>query len=134
MKGSAVRIRASASTPRRDGPKKVPPEHVASAIEHDRAEVVVAGFNWLLLYADLVSPRMTEWAIARMQLAGEQRPGWRLERAQRVRGDSHGLSAAQGGYRHDADCRPRVGGAGIGGGEQRTLLLRGGRRHERSTA
>ena len=54
--------------------RKVPPERVAAAtvgaIERNRAEVVVPRSNRLLLYADLLSPRATEWAIARLGLSG----------------------------------------------------------------
>lgn len=54
--------------------KKAPPGKLARAIvhaiEHDQPEVVVPRANRLLLYADLLSPRLTEWAIARMRLSG----------------------------------------------------------------
>ena len=54
--------------------KKAPPAKLARAmvraIEHDRPEVVFPPSDRLLLYADLVSPQLTEWAIARMRLSG----------------------------------------------------------------
>lgn len=57
--------------------KKIPPERVArrivDAIEHNRAEVVVPRSDRSILYADLVSPRVTEWAIARLRLRGRPR-------------------------------------------------------------
>jgi NADP-dependent 3-hydroxy acid dehydrogenase YdfG len=58
---------------------KAPPERVATAIvraiEHNRAEVVVPRSNRSLLYADLLSPRATEWAIAKLGLSGHwQKP------------------------------------------------------------
>jgi short-subunit dehydrogenase len=53
---------------------KVSPERVARAIvraiERDQAEVVVPRSGRLLLCADLLSPRLTEWAIARLRLSG----------------------------------------------------------------
>ena len=57
--------------------RKIAPERVARsivrAIELERSEVVVPRFDRLLLYADLLSPRLAEWAIARLGLSG--RPG-----------------------------------------------------------
>ena len=54
--------------------RKIPPERVATAIvraiEHGRPEVVVPRSGRLLLYADLLSPQMTEWMIARIGLTG----------------------------------------------------------------
>lgn len=56
--------------------KKVPPERVArailAAIEHNRPEVVVPRSGRLLLLSDLLSPRLTEWAITRLQLSGRR--------------------------------------------------------------
>lgn len=56
--------------------RKVPPERVATAIvcavERGRPEVVVPRSGRLLLYADLVSPRMTEWMIGRLGLSGRR--------------------------------------------------------------
>jgi NADP-dependent 3-hydroxy acid dehydrogenase YdfG len=40
------------------------------AVERNQAEVVVPRWNRLLLYADLLSPRATERAIARLGLSG----------------------------------------------------------------
>jgi NAD(P)-dependent dehydrogenase (short-subunit alcohol dehydrogenase family) len=59
--------------------KKVPPARVARAIvrgiEHDRPEVVVPRSSRLLLYADLLSPRGTEWLVARLGLSGRPTNG-----------------------------------------------------------
>jgi NADP-dependent 3-hydroxy acid dehydrogenase YdfG len=46
---------------------------VVRAVERDRPEVVVPRFNRALLWADLASPRLTEWAIGRLRLSGDGR-------------------------------------------------------------
>ncbi|HZC99817.1 MAG TPA: SDR family NAD(P)-dependent oxidoreductase, partial [Actinomycetes bacterium] len=43
-------------------------------VERDQAEVVVPRSGRLLLCADLLSPRVTEWAIARLRLSGRPAP------------------------------------------------------------
>ncbi len=54
---------------------KLPPERLARAIvravERDRAEVVLPRLGRLLLWADLASPRLAEWAIGRLRLGGD---------------------------------------------------------------
>ncbi|MGZ4397685.1 MAG: SDR family NAD(P)-dependent oxidoreductase [Gaiellaceae bacterium] len=55
--------------------KKISAERVGRvivrAVERNRAEVVIPRFNRLLLYADLISPRLTDWAVGRLRLSGQ---------------------------------------------------------------